>query len=244
MKNGIDNFLYKLRLRSVLKKHVKIDRNFSIRAKQAFLDEFDRKFAGKPVIPYWRRHIWRYSFLSASAILVINGSAIVFADQANVKASSPLYPFKRASESIRLKLASSEQKPYLRYKFAQRRIEEINDLAAATDNSSAEKIKDLSDDFHNQLDGVLDKLDNGNINKIERSKLCQSAHDIVSEYNQASPNYPEDMADLEARCKTNNSRLKNMPDNSKNQASTDKKKKDGVNMNDKNSSYGGNRGRD
>lgn len=123
---------------------IKPDKKFLEKTKFIYLQSFKQNF---PAAPESRSAFRHFSIGLASGIalmLIISGSA-VYADQTNVGADNPLYPMKRAYESVNLKLSAETQKPLLQMEFANRRLHELEDLAQK--NSNGEKAIKLLEDM-------------------------------------------------------------------------------------------------
>lgn len=86
---------------------------------------------------YVRHRVAVYVVASVLALLAINGGAVVYADVADVAADSPLYPYKRVSEKVRVAIAPAESKPTLRAHFAERRSREIKRVSASIEATGA-----------------------------------------------------------------------------------------------------------
>lgn len=196
-----------LKFRLLLKSYGKMERDSFAHAKKVFLGEFDKKFPGWTAGEHQiRKRALRYALVFALIFLIINGSTIVFADQADVNADSPLYVFKRAGENIQLRLASPEQEPVLRYKFAKRRLTEINSISD-NDADKDDRVQKLSDDFHAQLNNALDRLDDQTFSssKNKVATLCASASEIIDEYDKMRPEAPENLSMYKKHCAKNQS---------------------------------------
>jgi hypothetical protein len=150
-----------------------------------------------------------YSFASVSIILATGGGAIVFADQANVSATHPLYGLKRASENIRLALSSSQKKTELESAFAQRRLDEIQKIQtnAVSENAArAALVKKLDVDFENHIDAALERLDDSSTGPAQTAQgvICKNIEQVLQRHAQIAPDksdLPQDLARLKNKCK-------------------------------------------
>jgi Domain of unknown function (DUF5667) len=92
------------------------------------------------------------------AVLCVATGFSVYADTANVSATSPLYPWKRLSENVQLALTiSASQKAQLQATFAVRRAQEIQTLQETQPSSTLipRLTQDLDSDISNSLSAVV-----------------------------------------------------------------------------------------
>ncbi len=114
-------------------------------------------------------------FITGAAFASIFVGVSVYADASNVTASSPLYPLKRLSETVRLAIAPNQEKPQLQASFAARRAGEISKLVAIDPSSTA--IANLSQDLNTDIN---DSLAGATAEGIEDGKLDQLCGKVLS----------------------------------------------------------------
>lgn len=96
--------------------------------RQAFLAAYDQKFGAVAEPSFRFAFAMRMAGGAFVVLLGIVGSASVYANAENVPAESPLYSLKRLNESMRLVLASEEDRPHLELELIERRVKEIDAL--------------------------------------------------------------------------------------------------------------------
>ena len=142
-----------------------------------------------------------YSALTLLLFLLLNGGVILFAEEQNVDAEHPLYPFKRASEKIQIRLSKPEKKILLYEKFARRRLEELKQLKI---RKNSEKIKKINKNLNTQLSLAIKVLRNGKVKKEKISVLCDSLFDIIKKQKEIIPEKPTIEASMKEECNSKN----------------------------------------
>ena len=113
-------------------------------------------------------------------ILGLNGGLVAFADGQNVPPTHPLYPFKRLGEDITLTFASPQSKPYLHKQFAERRLEEIKEVAAASSTAADRMVNTLDGDFKTEVNEAFESAEKNDV-KIDTLSFCSSFGTMISE---------------------------------------------------------------
>lgn len=130
-----------------------------------FLSSFSQKF-GREIITAPRAFKYFIRGLAAGvSLMVIIGGGAVYADQTNVGPDNLLYPLKRAQEAVNLTFSSTEEKPILHLKLAERRLEEIEEVKQK--DPSSEKLSGLSDDLRKELRNSLGALNGDEVQEDE-----------------------------------------------------------------------------
>ena len=117
-----------------LRRFVRPRREFLPEARADFLRALSERHTAVPVsvsspVVGGARIMVRYATLVVAFMFALNGGAVVLADSQNVAPNHPLYPYKRLGENIQLSVAPAASRPALRSKFAERRLEEIKEVA-------------------------------------------------------------------------------------------------------------------
>lgn len=148
MKNLINHLKLTLRL-ARLRRALNPDRAFLNSARARFL----QSLAPERIRPH--HHVLRWGYVFAVIVIVIGGASglAAFADVKNVSASSPLYQLKRVSEQTRLVLTPVQRKSAVHAQLAERRLKEIEDA------DSLPMVKQLDEDFHNEINKVIEQSD-------------------------------------------------------------------------------------
>lgn len=100
-------------------------------------------------LPRWH---WAYGALAAMVVIVLFMATLV--GSANALPGSPLYPVKLATEEVWLWVAPARGEPSLHLRFAQRRLQEYQELAATGEYDEA-----LLDAMVAQVDAALDDIE-------------------------------------------------------------------------------------
>jgi len=143
----------------------------------------------------------RYSLTSFFVLLFFGSGAVVYADATNVSYNHPLYNFKRVAETVRLKLAPSEQVAALRTEFAERRVQEIKiittqepiekitenikkDVQIRVDSQIQEhqqKMVNLRNGLKQQVSSVVEEIEAKKAKNASAADLCDSMSRIMKE---------------------------------------------------------------
>ncbi len=103
-------------------------KTFEEKSRMRFLAVFDAHY---PIARPSRFILIAKAFAATLAVAaIVLGGVSAYADTMNVSVESPLYPLKRAAESIQLAFTPAAAKPELQATFAVRRVAEITDLEA------------------------------------------------------------------------------------------------------------------
>ena len=144
---------------------------FKDEAKRNFLAAFDARYPAAPAHPTWFAFAVR-GFAAAAAIAAISvGGATVYADAANVPAWSPLYPFKRFDENVRLAVAPTGERAALEASFAARRVAELQALAAR--HSENHMVASLSDDAKAEIGASIKDTEKAGLLGEPLSFVCR-----------------------------------------------------------------------
>jgi hypothetical protein len=152
-----------------IKKTMKPRDEFLKASKARFLSVFDAAHPHARLAHMSGFTIFTRALVACGALVALLGGVSVYADTANVNASSALYPFKRASESIKLAFTAPQEKAQLQATFATRRADEIHDLAATQPSSTllAKLSTDLDTDVNDSIVAAHDtKLGDGNLDAV------------------------------------------------------------------------------
>ncbi len=144
---------------------------FKDEARRNFLAAFDARYPAAPARPTWFAFAVR-GFAAAAAIAAISaGGATVYADAANVPAWSPLYPFKRFDENVRLAVAPTGERAALEASFAARRVAELQALAAR--HPENHMVASLSDDARAEIGASIKDTEKAGLRGGRLSFVCR-----------------------------------------------------------------------
>ncbi len=165
-----------------------------IEARLAYMVEVERQF---PFTEQMRSSGWyHYALAAIVGILILNGSAVIYADTVDVPTTHPLYAYKRVAEEVKVRSASSTNKPEVEIKIAQRRIKElkqINTGTALTASSTASttgstntiksKVKthnELKKNFQKHMDAaeVEIELERTSNKQFKKEVLCNQLEEV------------------------------------------------------------------
>ncbi len=195
-------FFKKERLPKKIGDVLKPGSEFAKRTKVLFLSAFSQKSGTAP--KSYRLKIAVRFIVPVLAVFSMINIGAAYADSQNIAATSPLYPLKRYSESVKLVFADKYSRPKLELELAGRRVEEIKDLellADENDDKSAEKdqeeakrdnkprneekasyedkIRSLADDLEKKLDRYMEETGLEDYPKEKSGELCESLNSIV-----------------------------------------------------------------
>jgi hypothetical protein len=157
-------------------------------AKKSFLQSVHEEFGLS-----FRKTRWvHYSLAIIIGILIVNGSAVIFADTRDVPPESPLYTYKRVGEDIRVVLAPKEKKAEVEASITARRGRELKavvaELASSTpqekDHEDKEqKVKKLKEDIKHDLKNIDDSVKalKPETQNIKKSVVCSNLKDLEDE---------------------------------------------------------------
>jgi hypothetical protein len=128
-------------------------KEFVQEGKQKFLAAFDISGLARPQHAVSKVTLFFKFGIGALAAVAIVAGATVYADTANVSASSAFYPLKRLGENVQYTLTPTQDKAQLQATFATRRVQEIKDLQA--NNASSTLIPALTDDIDEDVSSSL-----------------------------------------------------------------------------------------
>ncbi len=167
-----------------LRRFVHLRRDFRLRARADFLRAFSERHIAVPVsspVAGGARIMVRYATLVVAFMFALNGGAVVLADSQNVAPNHPLYPYKRLGENIQLSVAPAASRPALRSKFAERRLEEIKEVAEG--KTEGNEVEVLNSDFKNEINAALASADTTRgISTSTRMSLCGSLEKLITEH--------------------------------------------------------------
>ena len=182
-----NRFHIELKYRSHLhasRRFVRPRREFLVRTRAEFLEALLQKGVATPVSfssSNQTRLVVRYAALATAFMLLLNGGAIVLADSQNVAPSHPLYPYKRLGENVQLSLASNTNRPALRSKFAERRLEEMKEVKQ--EGPHAEELETLNKEFTNEVNAALVSADTvTGISTSTHMSLCNSLGQLIKQH--------------------------------------------------------------
>jgi hypothetical protein len=137
------------------------------------------------------RPIWMtvVAVFMAIALILGSGGAVVYASQGSLP-GQPLYPVKLFSEDLRLNLANDPQSQlHLNLEFANRRLDEIDRLAATGQEPTNDVIDRLQKELDNSIQGTTGLNDNDAIKVLEnlRNNLQRHTDQLVKLESQANP---------------------------------------------------------
>lgn len=165
--------------RKLLRKRFSPDPEFLARARGDFLS----RLAGSSGVAAAAKRgfgvVLKYT-LTFVIILGLNGGLVAFADGQNVPPTHPLYPFKRLGEDIALTFASPQSKPYLHKQFAERRLEEIKEVSAASSTAASQIVDTLDSDFKTEVNKAFESAEKNDV-KIDTLSFCSSFGTMISE---------------------------------------------------------------
>lgn len=122
----------------------------------------------------------RYAMLVIVFMLMLHGGAVVLADSENVALTHPLYPYKRLGEDLRLSIAPVASRAALRSKFAERRLEEMQEAKKKT--MKRQKLEVLNNDFKREVNAALASADTvQGISTSTRMSLCGALQGLIRE---------------------------------------------------------------
>lgn len=175
----VQHQFYMQKAKKLLRKRFSPDGAFMEVAKADFLSRISgtRGIA----VPARKRFGWALKYSVTFAIILgLSGGLVAYADGQNVPPTHPLYPLKRLGEDIALTFASSESKPYLHQQFAERRLEEIEEVSSAASSTKKNQIvKTLDDDFKTEVDEAFVSAKKKNV-KIDPLSFCSSLGAMIS----------------------------------------------------------------
>jgi hypothetical protein len=168
------------KVKKLLRKKFLPDAAFMEVAKADFLSRISGTTKGIAV-PAKKGFGWvlKYS-VTFAIILGFGGGLVAYADGQNVPPTHPLYPLKRLGEDITLTFASSGSKPYLHREFAERRLEEIEEVSsAASSTGKSQIVKTLDNDFKTEVNEAFASAKKKNV-KIDAMSFCSSLGTMIS----------------------------------------------------------------
>ncbi|MCL4392407.1 DUF5667 domain-containing protein [Patescibacteria group bacterium] len=175
----IQHHVHTRKIKKLLRKKFSPDPAFLEAAKADFLS----RISGTKgiAVPVRKRFGWMLKYSVTFAIIVgLGGGLVAYADAQNVPPTHPLYPLKRLGEDITLTFASSGSKPYLHREFAERRLEEIEEVSSAASSTKKNQIvKTLDDDFKTEVNEAFTSAKKKNV-KIDAISFCSSFGDMIS----------------------------------------------------------------
>jgi hypothetical protein len=189
----------------LFKKYCQPRREFLAESRNLFIKKLSQEISAPAILkprPAWAG-ILKYGLASFLAVFLSGSGLTVFAEKANVGASHPLYPLKRISETVQIKLAPSDNKVSLHNEFAERRLGEIKEIKTTNATSTAreiEKIESLDEDLHFQVNSALEEASLAGLKKEERSDLCRSISRVIEDEDEIIPeNQPEESLKYRAK---------------------------------------------
>ena len=154
-----------------------------------------RHLNGRPIFPLLfsrtTRPIWMavVAVFMAIALILGSGGAVVYASQGSLPGKT-LYPVKLFIEDIRLELANGPQSQLqLNLEFANRRLDEIDRLAATGQEPTNDVIDRLQNELDNSIQGTAGLNDNDAKTALEnlRNNLQRHTDQLVKLESQANP---------------------------------------------------------
>ncbi|MBI5732753.1 hypothetical protein HY967_02210 [Candidatus Jorgensenbacteria bacterium] len=135
-------------------------KHFIDHVRTIYLSAFKEKFGVVSVLtPHPFKYFFRGLVVGVAFMIIVSGSA-VYADQQNIGVENVLYPLKRSYETLNLQLTSSNELSLLHFKYAERRLEEIEETKQI--NPQSHRLVKLAEDFENNLVLSLEAIPNGN----------------------------------------------------------------------------------
>lgn len=176
--------------RRLLKRVFDPRRGFLERSRVAFLGEV----AKRRIAPFGPQVRWRMAGIKSiravaifAAVALLGTSGLVaFADSQNVRATHPLYPFKRLGEQVRLHITPQPDKHLLHEEFAKRRAQEVREISAIaqTETDGArerheKQIKHIKSEFKKDIEAIaaIPEADN-KLSPLRIEALCNTKAEI------------------------------------------------------------------
>ncbi|MFH0852202.1 MAG: hypothetical protein V1845_01170 [bacterium] len=197
------------RLRAKLRKQFSPRPEFLAYCRAIFLEKAaQRNPAGQTKLAggFYFASFARYSLVSFFVLLFLGSGAAVYADATNVSYGHPLYNFKLAVETVRVKVAPGGKAAVLRTEFAERRVQEIKivttqkPMAEAAESTKAENVKDgvqtkagakeqehqqkmadLRSHLKKQVDLVVEEIEEKKAKSASAAELCDSMSRVMKE---------------------------------------------------------------
>ena len=139
-------------------------------AKKKFMAAFETRYPSPRTA--WLLPAGRMIGAAAAVLAIVASGATVYADTANVRADSPLYPLKRLGENVQLAVAPPAAHASLEAAFAARRVAEIDDLQGR--NPSSTMIAELANDASSSVDASIVAADSANLTDGSLTSLCNN----------------------------------------------------------------------
>jgi hypothetical protein len=185
MANFLDRIFNRDKLPRNVRRVFEPRKEFAEKTKNLFLLRFGKRFSSAPYFVPHPRLVLKIA-AAAFAAFVVTGGISVYADMTDVKADNPMYPLKRYSETVRMTLAASSEKPQLHIEFAGRRLAEIEDLknkakAGVTSSTESEnaQIDSEKEDMKKDMKNSLAEASGKSFPDEKLSKFCRSFRDFV-----------------------------------------------------------------
>jgi hypothetical protein len=160
-----------------------------------FVSRQKRQFDLRSILPFLFSRAARPIWIAAAAVfmamilILTSGGAVVYASQGSLPGQA-LYPLKLYSEDLRLELANSPRSQLqLNLEFANRRLDEIDQLAATGQEPSDDVINRLQDELDNSIQGTsgLDDAEARPALENLRNNLQRHTDQLVKLQSQANP---------------------------------------------------------
>jgi hypothetical protein len=154
-----------------------------------------RQFDPRSILPFLFSRAARPIWIAAAAVfmamilILTSGGAVVYASQGSLPGQA-LYPLKLYTEDLRLDLANSPQSQLkLNLEFANRRLDEIDQLAAVGQAPTDDVIDRLQDELDNSIQGTsgLDDAEARPALENLRNNLQRHTDQLVKLESQANP---------------------------------------------------------
>ena len=160
------------KIRYQLHKYLRPDRGFLIDARQKFIENIPER---KP-LSFW--NIQRVAISVLIVLVIINGTAIVYAQKADVGPKNFLYGYKRTAENIQTSITPHEEQNLLHQQFASKRLAELKKLK--NDDPADENIPQLKNDFKEEVKLMLEDIPSAASSL--RDIRCRAAKEEIDEY--------------------------------------------------------------
>ncbi len=190
-----------------LRKSVAPSRTETDQARNIFMKEVHTQFPFQHTRPHFS---WKfYTSFAVIALIILNSTALIYADTTNVPVDHPLYTFKRVAEEVRGFTSSPSQKVKLETEFANRRLQELSTISTSTPQKKLEHKKDV-ENIKQDLEVHLQSLKKKAESKPEVQKEIKES-DMCTRLDKTNKNI-----DLEIKtiCNLKDEKLKKEPSTS------------------------------